>query len=254
MVTIKSKREIELMKEAGRINALAHQAVKDAIKPGISTFELDLIAESVIRSHGATPSFKGYQGYKHAICASINEVVIHGIPNRRHILKKGDIIAIDIGTCYKGYHGDSAMTHAVGEISNEKQKLLEVTERSLYEGLKFAKAGCHLSDISHAIEEFVKQYGYGIVQEFTGHGVGQALHEEPSIPNYGKKGEGVILKEGMTLAVEPMINLGTSRVRILKDGWTVVTIDKKPSAHFEHTVAITKDGYEILTKLEENDV
>jgi methionyl aminopeptidase len=254
MVSIKSKREIELMRKAGEINALAHKAIAEAIKPGISTLELDLIAERVITSNGATPSFKGYQGYKHTICASINEVVIHGIPNRKHILKKGDIIAIDIGTCYKGYHGDSAMTHSVGEINEDKAKLLEVTERSLYEGLKYAKAGNHLSDISHAIEKFVKRYGYGIVQEFTGHGIGQSLHEEPSIPNHGKAGEGVILKEGMTLAIEPMINLGTERVKILKDGWTVVTIDKKPSAHFEHTVVITKEGYEILTKLEEDDV
>lgn len=249
MISIKSNREIELMREAGRIVALAHKAVKEAIVPGISTYELDKIAEETIISCGATPSFKGYGGFPGSICASINNVVIHGIPSKKIKLKNGDIISIDIGACYKGYHGDSAMTHGVGEISNELVKLLAVTEQSLFEGLKFAKPQNRLSDISHAIESFVLSHGYSVVKDFTGHGVGQKLHEDPAIPNYGMPGHGPILRNGMTLAIEPMVNAGTSAVRILSDDWTTVTIDGMPSAHFEHTVVITDEGYDILTKL-----
>jgi len=247
MIIIKSNREIEIMREAGRINALAHRKVKEAIRPGISTLELDRIAEKVIRDNGATPSFKGYEGFPASICASVNDVVIHGIPNKNIILKSGDIISIDIGSCYKGYHGDSAQTHAVGEVSFEKQRLMDVTEQSLYEGLKFAKAHNHLSDISHAIEKYVRENGYDVVLEFTGHGVGRDMHEDPAIPNYGNPGQGPILKAGMVLAIEPMVAAKSAKIRILKDGWTTVTKDGSDSAHFEHTVVITETGYEILT-------
>lgn len=250
MIYIKSKREIELMAEAGRIVALAHEKVKEAIKPGVSTLELDKIAEDVILENGATPSFKGYNGFKGSICASINEVVIHGIPNKKHILKNGDIISIDIGACYKGYHGDSARTHAVGEVSEARQRLMDVTKQSLFEGLKYAKPNNHLSDISHAIEAYVLENKCDVVKEFTGHGVGRALHEDPAIPNYGPKGRGPILREGMTLAIEPMVTAGKARIRILADGWTTVTMDKSDSAHFEHTIVITSDGYKILTTTE----
>ena len=249
MITIKSNREIELMREAGRIVALAHKAVKEAIAPGISTYELDKIAEEVIVNLGALPSFKGYNGFPGSICASVNHVVIHGIPSKNIILKNGDIISIDIGANYKGYHGDSAMTHGVGEISEEKQHLLDVTEASLYEGLSYAKAGNRLSDISHAIEQYVVNRGFSVVKDFTGHGVGRNLHEDPMIPNYGEAGHGPILRSGMTLAIEPMVNIGTDAVRILSDDWTTVTKDGKASAHFEHTIVITDDGYEILTKI-----
>lgn len=250
MIYIKSKREIELMTEAGRIVALAHEAVKEAIKPGVSTLELDKIAENVILENGATPSFKGYNGFKGSICASINEVVIHGIPSKKHILKNGDIISIDIGACYKGYHGDSARTHAVGEVSQARQRLMDITKQSLFEGLKYAKPNNHLSDISHAIEAYVLENKCDVVKEFTGHGVGRALHEDPAIPNYGPSGRGPILREGMTLAIEPMVTSGSARVRILADGWTTVTIDKSDSAHYEHTIVITSDGYKILTTTE----
>lgn len=248
MILIKSNREIKLMKEAGRIVALTHRLVKDAIKPGISTYELDQLAEKIIRDNGATPSFKGYNGFKGSICASINDVVIHGIPSKKHILQNGDIISIDIGACYKGYHGDSAWTYAVGNISEERKKLLEVTEASLFAGLEFAKPSNRLSDISHAIEKYVLEHGYSVVLDFTGHGVGHKLHEDPMIPNYGPAGQGPVLKVGMTLAIEPMVNAGKSGVVILDDDWTTVTKDGSDSAHFEHTIVITESGYSILTK------
>ncbi len=249
MVTIKSPREISLMKEAGRIAAMAHKAVKEAIKPGISTYELDQIAEKVIRDNGATPSFKGYNGFKGSICASINEVVVHGIPSRTKILKEGDIISVDIGACYKGYHGDVCYTYPVGKISLEDELLLKATEDALYVGLSKIKAGVHLGDVSNAIEEHAHKFNFSIVEEFTGHGVGSKLHEDPYIPNFGKKNTGIILKPGMTLAIEPMVNAGKKYVKILKDGWTTVTIDGKKSAHFEHSIVVLEDGYEILTKL-----
>ena len=247
MITIKSNREIELMKEAGRIVALAHRKVKEAISPGISTFELDKIAEDTIRANGAIPSFKGYGGFPGSICASINEVVVHGIPKKSTILKNGDIISIDIGACYKGYHGDSAMTYPVGQISEARQKLIDVTYESLMKGLEFAKPGNRLSDISHAIEQYAVSFGYGVVRDFTGHGVGSKLHEDPAIPNYGEAGFGPILRKGMTLAIEPMITAGKHNVRILADDWTTVTCDKSDSAHSEHTIVITDNGYKILT-------
>ncbi|MFA6627363.1 MAG: type I methionyl aminopeptidase [Bacilli bacterium] len=252
MISIKSSREIELMREAGRIVAYTHRMVREAIAPGVSTFDLDQIAEKAIRSQGATPSFKGYGGFPGSICASINQVVIHGIPSKKIKLKLGDIIAIDVGACYKGYHGDSAMTHPVGQISQTRALLLEVTKNALFEGLKFAKPNQRLSDISHAIEQYVTQYGFSVVKDFTGHGVGAALHEDPPIPNFGPAGYGPILRAGMTLAIEPMVNIGTDKVRILKDEWTTVTSDGSDSAHFEHSIVITAEGYEILTKEEEN--
>lgn len=252
MITIKSDREIELMIEAGRITALAHRKVKEAIRPGISTLELDKIAEETIRACGATPSFKGYNGFPGSICASINNVVIHGIPKQNIILKDGDIISVDIGACYKGYHGDSAMTHGVGNVNEHRKRLMKVTKESLYKGLEMAKPGNRLSDISHAIESYVNAHGYSVVRDFTGHGVGRNLHEDPAIPNYGEAGHGPILKKGMTLAIEPMVNAGKHYVRILADDWTTVTADRSDSAHFEHTILITDSGYKILTTEEDS--
>lgn len=249
MIIKKSTREIGLMREAGRIVALAHQEVQKHIKPGISTLELDRIVEQVIRANGATPSFKGYNGFPGSICASINEVVIHGIPKATTILKDGDIIAIDIGACYKGYHGDSAWSYYVGKINPNDEKLMNVTKEALYKGLEQAKPGNRLGDISAAIGKYAKSYGYGVVEEFTGHGVGRNLHEDPAIPNYGIPNTGPLLQPGMTLAIEPMINAGTKKVKILSDGWTTITSDRKKSAHFEHTILITDDGCEILTQL-----
>ncbi|WP_017729576.1 type I methionyl aminopeptidase [Halalkalibacterium ligniniphilum] len=248
MIISKTEREIEIMREAGRIVALTHQELKKHIQPGVTTKELDEIAEKLIRSYGATPSFKGYNGFSGSICASVNEELVHGIPGKR-VLKEGDIISVDIGAKYNGYHGDSAWTYAVGEISEEDQRLLDVTEASLYKGLEEAKPGERLSNISHAIQSYVEPKGYSIVREYVGHGVGQDLHEDPQIPHYGPPGKGPRLKPGMVLAIEPMVNAGSRYVRTLSDNWTVVTVDKKNCAHFEHTIAITETGYEILTKL-----
>lgn len=254
MITLKSPRELELMREAGNIVALAHKAVEENIRVGISTYELDKIAYDVITKHGATPSFLNYNGYPASICASINEVVVHGIPKKHTLLKDGDIVSVDIGACYKGYHGDCAKTYLVGHVSEEKKQLVEVTKMSLLAGLKFARPNNHLSDISHAIEEYAKQYGYGVVKDYTGHGVGHFLHEDPAIPNYGEVGHGVVLRKGMTLAIEPMITLGTDKVKVLKDGWTAVTKDGKASSHHEHSIVITDDGYEILTKIKGEEI
>lgn len=247
MITIKSEREILLMKEAGRIVALAHQEVEKHVRPGISTYELDQIVEKVIRENNAVPSFKGYGGFPGSACTSINERVVHGIPSRRVKLKSGDLISIDIGAYYKGYHGDSAWTYAVGDVSNEIKQLMDVTKNSLFEGLKYAKAGNRLSDISHAVQKYAESFGYSVVRDFVGHGLGKQLHEDPQIPNYGLPGKGPILKAGMTLAIEPMINMGRKEVKVLRDNWTAVTIDRKPSAHYEHSILITEDGYVILT-------
>jgi len=221
--------------------------VKQAhIRPGITTGQLDAIAERYIRSQGATPSFKGYNGFTGSICASVNEELVHGIPGDR-VLQDGDIISIDIGAEYNGYHGDSAWTYPVGTISEETKRLLDVTEESLYKGLERAKAGVHLTDISHAIQSHVEAANFSVVREYVGHGVGQNLHEDPQIPHYGPPGKGPRLKTGMTLAIEPMVNVGKRYVRTLSDNWTVVTVDGSMCAHFEHTIAITDDGYEILT-------
>ena len=252
MITSKSRREIDLMRKAGEIVALAHQAVAEAIRPGITTGELDRIVEKVIRDHQATPSFKGYNGFPAAICASVNEVLVHGFPSK-YALKEGDIISVDIGACYKGYHGDSAWTYAVGEVSEEAKHLMEVTKQSLYEGLKMVKAGVHLSDISNTIGEYVYSYGYSVPYEYTGHGIGANLHEDPAIPNYGPKGKGPILKAGMTLAIEPMVHRGKPFTKVLDDDWTVVTKDGSLAAHYEHTVLVTEEGYEILTTISKEE-
>ncbi|MFA6800740.1 MAG: type I methionyl aminopeptidase [Acholeplasmataceae bacterium] len=249
MIQIKSNREIELMREAGRILEVTREMVKNHIHPGVSTYHLDQLAETHIRSLGGIPSFKGYQGFPGTICASVNEVVVHGIPSKKVILKEGDIVTLDFGVNYKGYHADSATTYPVGEVTDDIKKLLEVTEASLYEGLKFAKPGNRVSDISHAIEVYIRPYGYGIVEEFTGHGIGRSLHEDPYVPNFGQPHVGPVLKPGMTICVEPMVNLGTKNVRVLKDNWTTITTDHKPSAHFEHMILITETGNEILTSL-----
>ena len=248
MITIKNKDSIEKMREAGHIVALAHQALKEVIAPGISLIELDRIAEKVIRENGAIPSFKGYGGFPASICASVDEVVIHGIPSAR-VLKEGEIISIDVGAFIYGFHGDAAFTAAVGSISDEKRRLIEVTELSFYEGIKKAKAGNHLGDLSHRVQQVVEDAGYSVVREFVGHGVGEHLHEDPAVPNYGPPGRGPVLSAGMTIAVEPMVNMGKPGVRVLDDGWTVVTIDGKPSAHYEHTILITDDEPELLTVL-----
>ncbi|MBU9720202.1 MULTISPECIES: type I methionyl aminopeptidase [Bacillaceae] len=249
MIICKTPRELEVMRVAGRIVALTHQELQKHIKPGITTLELDSIADKFIRQHDAIPSFKGYNGFTGSICASVNEELVHGIPGNR-VLKEGDIISIDIGAKYNGYHGDSAWTYPVGEISEESKELLQVTEESLFKGLDEAKPGERLSNISHAIQTYVESYGFSVVREYVGHGVGQDLHEDPQIPHFGPPGKGPRLKPGMVLAIEPMVNAGSRHVRTLKDNWTVVTTDGKMCAHFEHTIAIVDDGYEILTKTE----
>jgi len=249
VVTIKSEREITLMREAGRIVALAHREVAKHIKPGVTTAQLDEIVERTILSQDAVPSFKGYNGFPAAACISVNEVVIHGIPSSKKTLKAGDIVSVDIGAIYKGYHGDSAWTYPCGEISPAAEKLLSATEGSLFAGLAFAKGGNRLTDISHAVQTFAEAQGFSVVRDFTGHGIGSQLHEDPQILNYGAPGRGITLRPGMTIAVEPMINAGRKEVKVLRDGWTTVTLDGSLSAHFEHTVLITETGYEILTKV-----
>jgi len=247
MVTRKSNREIELMRIAGRIVALAHKAVADTIRPGMTTKELNDLVEKVIRENDAIPSFLNYNGYPASACISINEEVVHGIPSPHRVLKDGDIVSVDIGAMYKGYHGDSAWTYACGVISENAKRLLEGTKASLYAGLNKAKANVRLSDISHEIQRTAESLGYSVVREFVGHGVGKWLHEDPQIPNYGLPNRGLLLKSGMTLAIEPMINMGAKEVKVLSDGWTTITRDGSLSAHFEHTILITEDGYEILT-------
>ena len=244
---IKSSEEIELLRIAGQIVGDTHNYLKQFIKPGITTKELDKLAYDYIISRDATPSFLNYEGYPASICTSVNEEVVHGIPSDR-ILQDGDIISIDIGACYKGYHGDSAWSYPVGNISEEKKYLLEHTEKSLYEGLKVIKPGMKIGDIGYAVEQYALKYKLGVVKELVGHGVGKHLHESPDVPNYGKKNTGMTLRKGMVIAVEPMLNLGESDIYILDDDWTIITADDKPSAHFEHTIVVTKDGYEILTK------
>lgn len=246
MISIKSEREIELLAKAGNIVYLTHQYLRPYIKEGITTKELDKLAEDFIRSHDATPSFKGYQDFPGSICTSINEEVVHGIPSNRR-LRKGDIISIDIGACYKGYHGDSAWTYPVGEISDKKMNLLKDTEASLFIGLKEIKPGNRIGDIGAAIYDYATSHKLGVIRELVGHGVGTSVHEEPDVPNYGRKGTGPVLKEGMVIAVEPMLTLGRRDICILDDDWTIETVDNSPSAHFEHTVTVTKDGYRILT-------
>ena len=246
MISIKSDHEIELLRIAGKIVYQTHQYLKPFIKEGITTLELDKLAEDFIRSKGATPSCKGYHGFPATLCTSINDEVVHGIPSKRK-LKNGDIITLDICACYKGYHGDSAWTYVVGEVSEDVKRLMKGTHEALFAGLEQVKPGNRIGDISNAVETVAKKYHLGVVRELCGHGVGHNLHEDPDIPNYGKAGVGPLIKEGMVFAVEPMLNLGARDVCMLDDGWTIVTYDESYSAHFEHTILVTKDGYEILT-------
>lgn len=247
MIIIKSKDEIKKMKEAGKIIGKLFSVLKNMVKPGITTLELDSFAESFIKKNGAIPAFKGYLGYPATLCTSVNESVVHEIPSTRK-LKLGDIISIDVGTFYNGYYGDAAITLPMGEISEQKKKLLQVTEEALYRGIETARVGRRLFDISNTIQTYVEISGFSVVREFIGHGIGKSLHEEPQVPNYGKAGTGPQLRAGMTIAIEPMVNTGTYKVKILKDKWRAVTVDAKPSAHFEHTIAITDGEAEILTK------
>ena len=249
MITIKSKSQIQKLKDAGKIVAETHQLLKEAIREGISTYDLDQMAEQYIRKCNAIPSFKGYGGFKGSICASINSVVVHGIPSKDTILKNGDIISIDIGALYNGYHGDSAKTHGVGDISEKDEELIAVTRQSFYEGFKKAVVGNRLSDISNAVQVYAEKYGFSVIRDYVGHGVGENLHEDPQVPNYGKPGRGPRLQEGMVLAIEPMIATGTYKVKVLSDGWTAVTLDNRNAAHYEHTIAITSGEPELLTIL-----
>ncbi len=246
MITIKSKREIELLKIAGNIVYQTHQYLKPFIKEGITTKELDKLAEDFIRSKNATPSFKGYEGFPSTLCTSINSEVVHGFPSDRK-LKNGDIISIDIGACYKGYHGDSAWTYTVGEVDEKTKQLLKDTEKALFVGLAQVKPGNRIGDIGYAIEQYAHKHNLGVVEELCGHGVGTSVHEDPEVPNYGTPNTGPRLKEGMVIAVEPMLTLGSPRIFVHDNDWTIDTQDGSLSAHFEHTVVVTKDGYQILT-------
>lgn len=246
-VTIKSAKEIELMRESGRLLEIVHKELEKAIKPGISTKEIDRLGEQLIRSMGCVPNFLNYNGYPASICVSVNDEVVHGIPSKHRILQEGDIVSLDAGLIYKGYHSDAARTHAVGKISPEAQKLIDVTRQSFFEGIKFAKAGCYLFDISRAIWEYAHSFGYGVVEDLVGHGIGTHLHEDPQIPNFPQRRKGIKLMPGMTLAIEPMINAGRPDVVWLDDDWTVVTEDGSLSAHYENTVLITEGEPEILT-------
>lgn len=246
MISIKSDYEISLMKKAGNLVYQTHQYLKSYLKPGITTLELDKLANDFIEKNGGISSVYGYEGYPAHVCISVNEEVVHGIPSK-YQLQNGDIVSIDICVNYKGYHGDSAWSYGIGTVSKENQYLLKHTEQALYEGLKEVKPGNHIGDISYAIEQYALSHKLGVVKELVGHGIGSKLHERPDVPNYGKKGTGPILKEGMTIAIEPMLNLGTAEIFILDDDWTIVTGDNLPSAHFEHTVLVTSNGYQILT-------
>ncbi len=246
MITIKSEREIELMRKAGMMVSKTHKYLKQFIKEGITTLELDKLAEDYIRSMGGVPSCKGYEGFPATLCTSVNDEVVHGIPNKRK-LKKGDIITIDMVIGYEGYQGDAAWTYSVGEVSEQKKYLMHHTEKALYEGISMVKPGNRIGDISFAIEEYAKKHNLGVVKELCGHGIGTDMHEDPDVPNYGKKGVGPKLKEGMVICIEPMLNLGSADIYMLEDGWTIKTEDALPSAHYEHTILVTHDGYEILT-------
>lgn len=247
MIIIKNRIELDLMKKAGQLTGMTLEMIAEHIRPGISTQELDSLCEEFITRHGAKPSFKNYHGFTGSICASLNEVVIHGIPSRKNILKEGDIISVDVGAYLNGFHGDAARTFPVGDVSEEARKLIRVTEESFFKGIEHAYEGRRLGDISHAIQKHVEDNGFSVVRDFTGHGIGRNLHEDPQIPNYGKEGRGPRLDKGMVLAIEPMVNVGRYNVRILDDNWTTVTEDGKLSAHYENTVAITDGEPEILT-------
>ena len=247
MIVLKTSRELSKMREAGRISSRALRLAGEAVEPGVTTAESDRLVRQYIEKQVATPSFLGYGGFPASACISVNNQVIHGIPSKKHVLKEGDIVSIDIGAYYNGYHGDNAWTFPCGEISKEAQALLDATRESLFEGIKMAKAGNRIGDIASAVQQYVEARNYSVVRDFVGHGVGAKLHEDPSVPNFGTPGRGVRLLPGMTIAIEPMINAGTHEVRVLEDQWTTVTADGKISAHFEHSIAITPDGPQILT-------
>ena len=246
-VTIKSAREIERMRVAGKILASVHEELGKALKPGMSTLDIDRLGEELIRSHGCVPSFKNYNGYPASICVSVNDEIDHGIPNSHRIIHEGDIVSLDAGVIYEGYHSDAARTHAVGVIDPKAQKLIDVTRESFFEGIRQAKAGNYLNDISSAIQAYAESFGYGVVRDLVGHGIGSHLHEDPEVPNFARKKKGIRLQAGMTLAVEPMINAGTWQVSWMSDGWTVVTKDHSLSAHYEKTILITDGEPEILS-------
>lgn len=248
-ITIKSEREIELMAEAGKILERVHNELEKALHPGMSTKDIDTLGEEIIRSYGCIPSFLNYNGYPASICVSVNQEVVHGIPDKHRIIQEGDIVSLDAGVIYKGYHSDAARTHGVGEISKEAKQLIEVTRQSFFEGIKYAKAGNHLNDISAAVQAYAEKFGYGVVRDLVGHGIGEHLHEDPEVPNFARRRKGIRLQAGMTLAVEPMINVGRPGVRWLDDEWTVVTEDGSLSAHYENTILVGEDGPEILSLL-----
>ena len=247
MVVLKTSRELKAMRDAGRISSQALKLAGEAVEPGVSTLEIDRIVRKYIEGQGATPSFLNYGGFPASACISVNDVVIHGIPRKHQILKQGDIVSIDVGAFYEGFHGDNAWTFPCGEFSKEAQDLMDVTRESLFEGINAARPGNRLGDIGSAVQRYVEARGYSVVRDFVGHGVGAELHEDPSVPNYGTPGRGVRLLPGMTIAIEPMVNQGVHTVETLSDNWSVVTSDGKLSAHFEHTIAITPDGPVILT-------
>lgn len=246
-VTIKSPREIELMREAGRILAKTHEELAKNLRPGMSTWDIDHMGEEIIRSYGCIPSFKNYNGYPASICVSVNDEVVHGIPHKEHFLDEGDIVSLDAGVIYKGYHSDAARTYGIGEIADDAKKLIEVTRQSFFEGIKFAKAGNHLNDISAAIQKYAESFGFGVVRDLVGHGIGSHLHEDPEIPNFARKRKGILLQPGMTLAIEPMITEGSYEVVWLDDDWTVMTEDGGWAAHYENTILITEGEPEILS-------
>ena len=250
MIIRKSKSEVEKMRIAGQIVARVLKRLSEMVEPGITTRDLDYEAEKMIRDAGAYPTFKGYHGFPASICASINDEVVHGIPSKRK-LRDGDIIGIDCGATYQGYVGDSAVTVPVGNVNERVKRLLETTKQSLYEAIEKCRVGNRLGDVCNAVQSFVEPLGYSVVRNYCGHGIGRAMHEEPQVPNYGRAGTGPVLREGWVIAIEPMINLGRHDVKVLSDGWTVITMDGQPSAHFEHTVAITQEGPQILTLLED---
>ena len=248
---IKTEVEIKKMQEAGRVNALVLEEIKSMIKPGITTKELDTAAETIIRDHGGIPTFKGYPGpypYPATLTISINEELVHGIPSGR-VLEEGDIVSVDCGTTLDGYIGDSAFTHGVGEIGKEKRRLIQVTEESLYKGIEHMRPGKHIGDVSAAIQEHVESHGYHVPRKYTGHGVGQKMHEPPQVPNFGVPGQGMLLQEGMTIAIEPMVLVGTPKTKVLSDQWTVISADRSLTAHYEHTVAVTANSPLILTRV-----
>lgn len=247
MIVIKTDKELSIMKDAGRISANALKIAGKAVEPGVTTAQIDIEIRKYIESQGAIPSFLGYGGFPASACISVNNVVIHGIPSKKCVLKEGDIVSIDVGACYRGFHGDNAFTFPCGDISKEARALLDATRQSLFLGIEKAKKGARIGDISSAIQRYVQERNYSVVRDFVGHGVGAKLHEEPSVPNFGTPGRGVRLMPGMTIAIEPMINMGTYEVKILDDEWTTVTADGKLSAHFEHSIAVTEDGPIILT-------